>query len=97
MSVPHFRSIERPPVARKRPALRSAACEARLAGFPVPGETVVRVARERGSTAVVVGERAHCRLGEVFLGSISRDVIRYAPCPVVVVRQGEHEGDQRKE
>jgi nucleotide-binding universal stress UspA family protein len=49
-------------------------------------ETVVRVARERGSSAVVVGERGHGRLGEVFLGSVSRNVIRYAPCPVIVVR-----------
>ena len=49
-------------------------------------DTVVRIARERGSSAVVVGERAHGRLEEVFLGSTSRDVIRYAPCPVVVVR-----------
>jgi nucleotide-binding universal stress UspA family protein len=49
-------------------------------------DTIVRVARERQSSAVVVAEEAHGRLGEVFLGSVSRDVIRYAPCPVVVVR-----------
>jgi nucleotide-binding universal stress UspA family protein len=48
--------------------------------------TVVRIARERDSCAVIVGETAHGRLGEVFLGSISRDVIRHAPCPVIVVR-----------
>jgi hypothetical protein len=39
----------------------------------------LRVARKRGSCAVVVGERAHGRLGEVCLGNTSRDVIRYAP------------------
>jgi nucleotide-binding universal stress UspA family protein len=49
-------------------------------------ETIVRIARERESPAVIVGERAHGRLGEVFLGSVSRGVIRYAPCPVLVVR-----------
>jgi nucleotide-binding universal stress UspA family protein len=49
-------------------------------------ETIVRVADERRSSAVVVGEQAHGRLGELFLGRVSRDVIRYAPCPVVVVR-----------
>jgi nucleotide-binding universal stress UspA family protein len=49
-------------------------------------ETIVRVARERDSPAVFVGERAHSRLGEVFLGAVSRDVIRYAPCPAIVVR-----------
>ena len=48
----------------------------------------VRVARERDCCAVLVGEHAHGRLGEVFLGVVSRDVIRYAPCPVIVIRQG---------
>jgi nucleotide-binding universal stress UspA family protein len=51
-------------------------------------ETIVRVARERNCCAVLVGENAHGRLGEVFLGVVSRDVIRYAPCPVIVIRQG---------
>lgn len=51
-------------------------------------ETIVRVARERDCCAVLVGEHAHSRLGEVFLGVVSRDVIRYAPCPVIVIRQG---------
>ena len=51
-------------------------------------ETIVRVARERDCCAVLVGEHAHGRLGEVFLGVVSRDVIRYAPCPVIVIRQG---------
>jgi nucleotide-binding universal stress UspA family protein len=50
-------------------------------------ETIVRVARERNCCAVLVGEHAHGRLGEVFLGVVSRDVIRYAPCPVIVIRQ----------
>jgi nucleotide-binding universal stress UspA family protein len=56
-------------------------------------ETIVNVARERGSPAIVIGERARGRLGEVFLGSTSRDVIRYAPCPVVVTR---HAGSRER-
>jgi nucleotide-binding universal stress UspA family protein len=71
---------------------------AREAGFDAEGlvvaedpdvsisRTIVRVARERGSAAIVLGERAQGRLEEVLLGSISRDVIRYAPCPVLVTR-----------
>jgi nucleotide-binding universal stress UspA family protein len=50
-------------------------------------ETIVQVARERDCCAVLVGEHLHGRLGEVFLGVVSRDVIRYAPCPVIVIRQ----------
>jgi nucleotide-binding universal stress UspA family protein len=49
-------------------------------------ETIVTTAKERGSPAVVVGQRAQGRLQEVFLSDTSRDVIRHAPCPVVVTR-----------
>jgi nucleotide-binding universal stress UspA family protein len=71
---------------------------AREAGFEAEGlavadevhvpvaETIVRVARERDAAAVVVGAHGHGRLSEVILGSTSRDVIRHALSPVVVVR-----------
>jgi nucleotide-binding universal stress UspA family protein len=49
-------------------------------------ETLVRVARERDSQALVVGAHGHSRLTEVVLGTTSRDVIRNAPCPVVIAR-----------
>jgi nucleotide-binding universal stress UspA family protein len=49
-------------------------------------ETIVDVARERDSRAIAVGAHGHGRLGEVILGSTSRDVIRHARCPVVVAR-----------
>ena len=71
---------------------------ARDAGFEAEGlavaedvhvpvaEAIVRVARERDSQAIVVGAHGHSKIGEVILGSTSRDVIRHAPCPVVVGR-----------
>jgi nucleotide-binding universal stress UspA family protein len=49
-------------------------------------ETIVDVARQRDSRAIALGAHGHGRLGEVILGSTSRDVIRHAPCPVVVAR-----------
>jgi nucleotide-binding universal stress UspA family protein len=52
-------------------------------------ETLVRVARERDAQAMVVGAHGHGRASEVILGSTSRDVIRHAPCPVVVVRRAD--------
>ena len=55
------------------------------AAVPI-SDTIVTVAKERGAPAVVIGERAPARLEEVFLSDISRDVIRHAPCPVVVTR-----------
>jgi nucleotide-binding universal stress UspA family protein len=44
-------------------------------------ETIVSLAKERDAQAVVVGPHRH---GPLLLGSISRDVVRHAPCPVVV-------------
>jgi hypothetical protein len=55
-------------------------------------ETIVTTAKERGSLAVVLGQRVRGRLQEAFLGDTSRDVIRRAPCPVVVTR---HAGGER--
>lgn len=74
---------------------------ARDAGFDAEGlaiaddpgvsvaETLLRVARERDAQAAVVGAHSHGRLSEVLLGSTSRDVVRHAECPVVVVREGD--------
>src|SRR4051812_8450698 len=49
-------------------------------------QTLVTVATERDGQAIVLGARGHTRAGEVFIGSTTRDVIRRAACPVVVVR-----------
>jgi nucleotide-binding universal stress UspA family protein len=54
-------------------------------------DTLIRVARERDSPAVVVGAHRHGALSEVLLGSTSRDLVRHAPCPVVVIREGADE------
>lgn len=50
-------------------------------------DTLVRVAEERDAPAIVIGAHSHGALSEVLLGSTSRDVMRHAPCPVVVVRE----------
>ena len=42
-------------------------------------ETVLRVATERDAEVIVVGIEGRGRLGEVILGSTSRDIIRHAP------------------
>jgi nucleotide-binding universal stress UspA family protein len=55
-------------------------------------ETIVRVASDHDAQAIVVGAHGHGRVP--ILGSTSRDVIRSAPCPVVVVR---HEETERRE
>jgi nucleotide-binding universal stress UspA family protein len=53
-------------------------------------ETLTRLARERDSQAIVVAPHRHGH-GPLVLGSTSRDVVRTAPCPVVMAvgRGGE--------
>jgi nucleotide-binding universal stress UspA family protein len=56
--------------------------------------TLIRVAREFDSPAILVGAHGHHALHELVLGSTSRDLIEKAPCPVIVVRNqksAEHE------
>ena len=56
-------------------------------------DTLVRIAWERNAQAMVVGTHGYGPLGEVVLGSTSRQVIRHAACPVIVARALEE--DQR--
>lgn len=48
-------------------------------------DTLLRVARERGSSAIVVGAHGHGALTELLLGSTTRGVLKHADCPVIVV------------
>ncbi len=52
-------------------------------------ETIVKVAREQNADAIVVGAHGHSRISEAVLGSTSREVIRRAPCPVVIARPAQ--------
>jgi nucleotide-binding universal stress UspA family protein len=91
--------IEQSLAERSQELARKGAQLARDAGFDAEGlvvaedlgvpvaETIVKVLRERDAQAVVMGAHGHGRLGEVLLGSTTRDVLRLAPCPVVVVRE----------
>lgn len=49
-------------------------------------ETLIRVARDRGSPGIVVGAHGHRKLSELLLGSTSDTLVHKADRPVVVVR-----------
>jgi len=53
-----------------------------------PWREIVRVAAETKADLVVVGAHARGRGGNSFLGSTSSQVVRHAPCPVLVLREG---------
>jgi nucleotide-binding universal stress UspA family protein len=58
-------------------------------------DTLVRVAGEQDAPALVVGAHNHGALSEVLLGSTTRDVVRHATCPVIVVRE-DHDKKRRR-
>jgi len=47
--------------------------------------------REKNTDLVIVGVKGRSALEVVFLGSVARDVVNHAPCPVLVVRPVEHD------
>jgi nucleotide-binding universal stress UspA family protein len=51
------------------------------------------VAADVDAPAVVVGRHGHSALHDVLLGSTARHVIEHAPCPVLLVRHAEKEGE----
>jgi nucleotide-binding universal stress UspA family protein len=50
-----------------------------------PAEAIVRLAGERGVDLIVVGTRKKGFLDRLIEGSVSQDVVRHAPCDVLVV------------
>jgi nucleotide-binding universal stress UspA family protein len=49
-------------------------------------ESIVDAAGAEAADLIVVGSHGRGRLGRLILGSVSEEVIRRAPCPVLVVR-----------
>jgi len=52
---------------------------------------IINVARSLPADLIVVSTHGRTGLKHVFLGSVTEHVIRHAPCPVLVVREREHE------
>jgi len=52
---------------------------------------IVAVAQQRGADLIVISTHGYSGLMHVFMGSTAERVVRHAPCPVLVVRQHEHD------
>lgn len=50
----------------------------------------VLVAAASGAELLVVGSRGHGAVAGMLLGSVSEYVVSHSPCPVLVIRSGEH-------
>jgi nucleotide-binding universal stress UspA family protein len=51
-----------------------------------PARAIVRTARERRASYIVMGTHARSGLARVALGSVAARVVHRSPCPVLVVR-----------
>lgn len=56
-----------------------------------PYEQVCELAREIDAGLIVIGTRGHTGFSRILLGSTAERVVRFASCPVLVVRRREHE------
>lgn len=56
-----------------------------------PATEIARTARETGADLIIISTHGHTGLKHVLLGSVTENVVRHAPCPVLVVRENEHE------
>lgn len=52
--------------------------------------TLVRIAKEHQAAAIVVGSHGHRGITELLLGSTAREVLKQAPCPVLITRPQHH-------
>lgn len=53
-----------------------------------PAEEIVRVAREWGADVIIMGSHGRDGVSRLLVGSVAESVLRKAPCPVLVVRDG---------
>jgi universal stress protein A len=56
-----------------------------------PAVEIIEVARKLPADLIIISTHGRTGFKHVLLGSIAEDVIRRAPCPVLVVREHEHE------
>ena len=56
-----------------------------------PYEEIVNLARAKKVDLIVIATHGYKGLKHVFLGSTTERVVRFAPCPVLVVREKENE------
>jgi len=56
-----------------------------------PAAEIVAAAQESAADIIVISTHGHTGFKHVLLGSVAEHVIRGAPCPVLVVREREHD------
>ena len=57
----------------------------------IPFAEIISTAREKEIDMIVIGSHGRTGIKHMMLGSVSEKVVRKAPCPVLTVRQTDHE------
>ncbi len=57
----------------------------------IPFEEIVRLAKELPADLIIMGTHGRTGMSHLLLGSVAERVVRSAPCPVLSVRQEEHD------
>jgi nucleotide-binding universal stress UspA family protein len=82
-----------------RRILQAVAEAAAKAGVPVetrtitgiPFDDIVRIGAELAADLIIMGTHGRTGISHLLLGSVAERVVRRAPCPVLTVRQAEHD------
>jgi nucleotide-binding universal stress UspA family protein len=56
-----------------------------------PATEIIDYARKNGIDLIVMGTHGRGAIAHLFMGSVAERVVRMAPCPVLTVRNPEHE------
>jgi nucleotide-binding universal stress UspA family protein len=56
-----------------------------------PAKAIVDYARSEAIDLIVMGTQGRSTISQILVGSVAERVVRTAPCPVLTVRQPEHE------
>jgi nucleotide-binding universal stress UspA family protein len=56
-----------------------------------PAETIIAYAQRHNCDLIVMGTHGRTGLSHLLMGSVAEKVIRMAPCPVMVIREGTPE------
>jgi nucleotide-binding universal stress UspA family protein len=57
----------------------------------IPFAEIISTAKKKEIDMIVIGSHGRTGLSHIMLGSVSEKVVRKAPCPVLTVRQSDHE------
>jgi nucleotide-binding universal stress UspA family protein len=71
--------------AKKDLTERGVNCNTKIVVGPVADE-IIRIAEEEGFTSIFMGSRGIRGLKRMLLGSVTDEVIKYAHCPVTIIR-----------